>query len=148
MAATHEPSTEVGDNKGVADHLIESVYGFILLVTVGGWSVAGFAVWIPLLVRTTTLLAASVFYATLFRDAARVQNAQRSLHFAVRFYVRGFDHFICFYRQRHEPEAPLGLFEPLSEMKWKELLIECAWVIGVWAGLYFIVGGAVDALVA
>lgn len=131
---------------GVAERLIELVYRFILVVTVGGWSIVGFAVWVPLLVRTTTLLAASVFYATLFRDTARVRNAQQSLHFAVRFYIRGFEHFTSFYRQRHEPEAPLGLFEPLSEMKWKEMLVEMAWVVGVWAGVYLVVGTAFETL--
>jgi len=53
-------------------YLIESVYAFILVVTVGGWAVLGFPVWLPLLVRTTTLLAGSVFYASLFRDQPRM----------------------------------------------------------------------------
>lgn len=144
--AVVQDRTATSASVGVADRLIEGVYGFILIVTVGAWAIAGFAVWIPLLVRTTTLLAASVFYATLFRDTARVRNAQQSLHFAVRFYIRGFDHFVSFYRQRHEPETPLGLFEPLSEMKWKELSIECAWVVGVWLGVYFLLGGVRAAL--
>lgn len=133
----HLPST--GPRTGVGDYLIEFVYALILVLTVGGWSIAGFAVWVPLLVRTTTLLAAAVFYSTLFRDQARVINAQYTLHFAVRFYVRGFEHFLTFYRQRHDPEPPPGLLEPLSEMKWKELLIECLWVIGVWVGVYILV---------
>lgn len=122
---------------GVGHYLIEGVYAFILVVTVGAWAVIGFAVWLPLLVRSTTLLAGSVFYASLFRDQARVTHAQRSVHFAVRFYVRGFGHFLAFYRQRHEPEPPAGLFEPLTTMKWRELLVECAWVVGVWAVSYF-----------
>jgi len=124
-----------------ADLLIEAVYRVILLVTITGWTIVGFAVWVPLLIRTTTLLGAAVFYATLFRDRVRVLNAQASVHFAVRFYVRGFEHFLAFYRQRHEPEPPLGLLEPLSEMKWKELLIECFWVVGVWAALSFFLRG-------
>ena len=138
MTLIEDPSSTVV-RTGAGDYLIEAVYSFILVVTVGGWALAGFAVWIPLLVRTTTLLAAAVFYATLFRDQARVVNAQRSLHFAVRFYVRGFEHFLTFYRQRHDPEPPIGLFEPLSEMKWKELVVECIWVLGVWAGIYLVV---------
>jgi hypothetical protein len=121
--------------------LVEIVYRVILVVTITGWTVVGFFVWVPLLVRTTTLLAASVFYATLFRDQARVVTAQNALHFAVRFCVRGFEHFLKFYRERHEPEPPGGLFEQLSEMKWKELVVECVWVLGVWAGVYLIVHG-------
>lgn len=138
MALNEEPSSTVV-RTAAGEYLIETVYGFILFVTVGGWALAGFAVWVLLLVRTTTLLAAAVFYATLFRDQARVVNAQRSLHFAVRFYVRGFEHFLTFYRQRHDPEPPMGLFEPLSDMKWKELVVECVWVLGVWAGVYLVV---------
>jgi hypothetical protein len=118
-------------------YLIEAVYGLILVVTVLTWSVVGFAVWVPLLVRSTSLLAGAVFYSSLFRDQARVTNAQRSVHFAVRFYIRGFAHFLSFYQQRHDPEPPIGLFEPISDMKWKELLVECAWVVGVWTVGYF-----------
>lgn len=120
----------------VAEFLIESVYALILLTTVSTWTIVGFAVWVPLLVRTTSFLAASVFYATLFRDPARVINAEQAVHFAVRFYARGFAHFLVFYRQRHDPEPPLGILEPLSDMKWKELLIESVWVVGVWVVLY------------
>lgn len=138
------PSPELPSRAG--DYLIEGVYGMILVVTVSAWSIAGFAVWVPLLVRTTTLLAAAVFYVTLFRDQARVLNAQRSLHFAVRFYVRGFEHFLTFYRQRHDPDPPAGLFEPLAEMKWKELMVECFWVVGVWIGIYFVFHSLVAAL--
>jgi hypothetical protein len=131
---THEDSVP---DTGFGHHLIESVYALILLVTVGAWTLLGFAVWFPLLVRTTTLLAGSVFYSSLFRDQARVVHAQRSVHFAVRFYVRGFEHFLAFYRQRGEPDPPVGLFEPLTAMKWKELLVECVWVVAVWTVTYF-----------
>ena len=122
---------------GFGHYLKEGVYAFILVVTVGAWTVIGLAVWLPLLVRSTTLLAGTVFYHSLFRDQGRVAHAQRSVHFAVRFYVRGFEHFLGFYRQRGEPEQPVGLFEPLTAMKWKELLIECGWVLGVWVVSYF-----------
>ena len=148
MTLAEDPQSSTTESTGVGEHLIEGVYALILVVTVGGWSVAGFAVWVPLLVRTTTLLAAAVFYATLFRDQARVINAERTLHFAVRFYVRGFEHFLTFYRQRHDLEPPPGLFEPLSQMKWKELLIECGWVVGVWAVIYLLVHGVVAAMAA
>lgn len=120
------------------ERLIEMVYVLILLVTVAGWTLIGFAVWVPLLIRTTTLLAGTVFYATLFRDRARVVLAEQRLHFAVRFYVSGFQHFINFYRQRHDQEAPIGLFEPLSELRWKELAVECVWIAGVWVVLYVV----------
>jgi hypothetical protein len=120
----------------MADHLVEAVYAVVLVVTVSAWALVGFAVWVPLVVRSTMLLAAVVFYATLFRDLARIANAERALHFAVRLYVRGFDHFLAFYRHRLEPEPPVGLLEPLSEMKWKELLVQCLWVILVWAAGY------------
>jgi hypothetical protein len=126
--------------------LIEGVYAFILVVTVGVWTVLGFVVWMPLLVRTTTILAGSVLYASLFRDQPRVVHAQRSVHFAVRFYVKGFEHFFVFYRQRHEPDPPVGLLEPLTTMKWKELLVECVWVIGVWTVTYFVVHSLVVVL--
>ena len=136
-AVQNAPPT--GSPSGAGDYLIEGVYALILVVTVGGWAIAGFGVWVPLLVRTTTLLAAAVFYATLFRDQPRVTSAERSLHFAVRFYVRGFEHFLAFYRHRHDPEPPIGLLEPLSDMKWLELFIECLWVVGVWTVLYIVV---------
>ncbi|HEY5177585.1 MAG TPA: hypothetical protein VII95_18660 [Terriglobales bacterium] len=145
MSSVQDPPA-AETSTGAGNYLIEGVYVLILVVTVGGWTVAGFAVWVPLLIRTTTLLAAAVFYATLFRDQARVINAQRSLHSAVRFYVRGFEHFLSFYRQRHDPEPPVGLFEPLSEMKWKELLVECVWVVGVWAILYFVTHSLIGGL--
>ena len=119
------------------DLLIEIVYTLVLLTTVGGWTIAGFLVWVPLLIRTTTHLVAVVFYSTLFRDQARVGKAEQYLHLAVRFYLRGFEHFINFYRQRHAPEPPSGLLEPLSEMKWKELLVECIWIVGAWGILYY-----------
>ena len=131
---------------GFGYFLIESVYAVILCVSIGAWTILGFAVWLPLLVRTTTLLAGSVFYHSLFRDQPRVMHAQRSVNFAVRFYVKGFAHFIVFYRERHKPDPPVGLFEPLTAMKWRELLVECAWVVGVWAVTYFVVHSLVVAL--
>ena len=126
--------------------IIESVYAFILIVTVSTWTILGFFVWLPLLVRSTTILAGSVFYASLFSDQPRVVLAKKNVHFAVRFYVRGFDHFLTFYRQRHEPESPLGLFEPLTEMKWKELLVECIWVFGVWILTYLVTHSLIENL--
>ena len=56
-------------------------------------------------------------------DVLVVAAGVGSVHFAVRFYVRGFEHFVVFYRQRAEPDPPVGLFEPLTAMKWKELLM-------------------------
>ena len=127
-------------------YLIESVYAVILAVTVGAWAVLGFVVWVPLLVRTTSILAGTVFYVSLFRDQARVAQAQANVHFAVRFYARGFEHFLVFYRQRAEPETPVGLFEPLTTMTGRELLVECAWVVTVWVVTVFSVNAAVSAL--
>lgn len=134
--ATIESTPRPYHPTGVSGFLIEAVYFLILIVTVGGWTVVGFCVWVPLLIRTTTILAAAVFYATLFQDQDRVTNAERGLNLAVRFYLRGFDHFITFYRHRHDVERPGGVFGRLSDMKWKELLVECLWVVGVWSVLY------------
>ena len=128
------PRTPRVSRHGFADLLIEIVYALVLVTTVGGWTVAGFLVWVPLLIRTTTHLVAVVFYSTLVDDQARVTRAERHLHLAVRFYVRGFEHFINFYRQRHAAETLTGL---LTEMKWRELVVECIWVIAAWALLYF-----------
>jgi len=122
---------------GVGFVVVEIVYKFILVLTVGTWAIIGLAVWIPLLMRVTTVLAGAVFYSTLFRDQARVLKAQQAVHFGVRFYIRGFQHFIEFYRQRNDPEPPVGLLEPLTVMKWAELLIECVWVLVVWALTYW-----------
>jgi hypothetical protein len=127
-------------------YLIEAVYAAILGVTVGAWTLLGFVVWVPLLVRTTTLLAGTVFYVSLFRDPARLAHAQSRVHFAVRFYTRGFQHFLAFYRQRGEPEQPVGLFEPLSTMTRNELLVEGAWVVTVWIATAFAVRAAASAL--
>ena len=124
---------------GAATYIVEAIYFVIVVATIGGWAVAGFVVWVPLLVRTTVIFAGSVFYANLFRDAARVRNAERALHFAVRFYIDGFRHFLLFYRYRHDTEAPVGLLEPLSEMRWKEMLVECLWVSAVWGATYWFV---------
>ena len=127
-------------------YLIEGVYAVILAVTVGAWAVLGFVVWVPLLVRYTTLLAGTVFYVSLFRDPARLAHAQSRVHFAVRFYKRGFEHFLTFYRKRGEPEQPVGLFEPLTTMTRNELLVEGAWVGTVWIAAAFAFRTAASAL--
>ena len=126
--------------------LIEGVYAVILVVTVGAWSVLGFVVWVPLLVRSTTLLAGTVFYISLFRNAARLADAQSEVHFAVRFYARGFEHFLAFYRRRREPETPAGLFEPLTTMTRGDVLVECAWIFTVWLVTVFTVNAAASSL--
>ena len=131
---------------GVAHTLIEAVYGITLFVTIGAWAVFGFAVWIPLLVRSTIILVRALFYASLFRDAARVANAQLFVHFAVGFYKRGFEHFLGFYRRRTEREAPTGLFEPLTAMTGKQLVIECVWAVGVWVATFFVLSRILAAL--
>jgi hypothetical protein len=141
MTVLQDPPSSSVSRHTLADHLVEGVYAVVLVVTVTAWGVVGFAVWVPLVVRSTMLLAAVVFYSTLFSDLARIANAERALHFAVRLYVRGFEHFLGFYRHRHDPEPPVGLLEPLSDMKWKELVVQCLWVILVWVAGYLMVGG-------
>lgn len=140
MASSSDSSahSQNGQHHGLARYLIESVYAIILGMTVGGWTVIGFVVWVPLLIRTTTVLAGAVLYATLFHDQGRIANSQQAVHFAVGFYVLGFQHFVLFYRQRHDPQPQMGLFEPLAAMRWKELAVECAWVLGVWVVLYWL----------
>lgn len=115
-----------------AHYLIESVYAVILGITVAAWTVLGFVVWVPLLVRNTLLLTATVFYVSLFRDPARLAHARARVGFATRFYGRGFEHFLAFYRQRGEQETPVGLFEPLTAMTRRDVLVECSWVASVW----------------
>ena len=119
-------------------YLIEGVYIFILVVTIVTWTIFGLIVWLPLLFRTTTIFAGTVFYASLFRDQARVIEAQKNVFFAVRFYIRGFKHFLNFYKQRHQSDELVGLLEPLSKMQWQELLVECIWVFSFWIGTYLI----------
>jgi hypothetical protein len=131
---------------GVAYVLIEAVYRITLFVTIGAWAVFGFAVWIPLLVRSTIILARALFHASLFRDAARVTNAQLFVHFAVGFYKRGFEHFLGFYRQRGQREAPNGLFEPLTAMNAKQFVIECGWAVGVWLLAFFVMRVTITAI--
>ena len=126
--------------------LIESVYAVILVVTVGGWAVLGFVAWVPLLVRATILLAGTVFYVSLFRDPEKLAHAQRSVHFAVRLYARGFEHFLTFYRKRGEPVTPVGLFEPLTSMTRDDLLVEGVWVGTVWMAAVFAMNAAASAL--
>ena len=135
MTVVQEPEpTGTEEVRTVAGaYLIEGVYALILCVTVSAWAVVGFLVWFPLLVRITSILAATVLYANYFGDHHRVVNARRALHFASKFYVRGFEHFLTFYRQRHDPDPPPGLFEPVTEMRWRELLVECLWVVLVWS---------------
>ena len=122
---------------GAANGLIETIYRIMLVVTVGGWAVFGFVVWVPLLVRATIILARAVFHASLFRDEARIANARLFVHFAVGFYMRGFEHFIDFYRQRMAGHPPTGLFESLTAMTAKHLLVECSWAVGVWVAAYY-----------
>jgi hypothetical protein len=127
-------------------YLIEGVYALILVVTMGAWAVLGFVVWVPLLVRATILLAGTVFYVSLFRDPEKLAHAQRSVHFAVRLYARGFEHFLTFYRKRGEPVTPVGLFEPLTAMTRDDFLIDGVWVATVWLAAVFAVNAAAAAL--
>ena len=141
-----DESPSVSHTATVADHIIEVVYRVILVATVAAWTFVGFLAWVPLLIRTTAFFAAAVFYATLFGDQDRVTAAEQSVKFAVDFYVRGFHHFSDFYVHRHDPARPVGLLGPLKEMKWRELLIESLWVVGVWFGLYQLIKAGLLAL--
>ena len=116
--------------------LIECVYAVILGVTIGSWTVLGFVVWVPLLVRNTMLLAGTVLYVSLYRDQAKLSYAQGQVQFAARFYARGFEHFLSFYRQRGEPYPPVGLFEPLTTVTRGDLLVDGLWVITVWGAVW------------
>jgi hypothetical protein len=133
--ATMEGVAAHNTDHGLGRLLIEAVYFLILVVTVTGWTVIGFLVWVPLLIRTTMLLTAVVLYATLFGDQDRVVRAEQGLYIAVRFYLRGFEHFMNFYRQRHEARPQGGLLP--SEVRWKEMIVQCAWVIVAWSAVYF-----------
>lgn len=127
-------------------YLTEIVYGAILGVTVALWAVLGFVIWVPLLVRGTTLFAATVLYVSLIRDYERLALARQSVHFAVRFYARGFEHFFMFYRLRQEPESPVGLLEPLAVLTRRDLLIQGAWVASVWVVAVLTASNAATAL--
>jgi hypothetical protein len=116
--------------------LIEGVYAVILGVTIGSWTVLGFVVWVPLLVRNTIFLAGTVFYVSLYRNQATLAYAQGQVQFAARFYARGFEHFLSFYRQRAEPYPPVGLFEPLTTMARGDLLVDGLWVVTVWGAAW------------
>ena len=129
-----------------AQNLIEGVYAVILVVTMGAWAILGFVVWVPLLVRNTIFLTGSVFYASLLRDQVIVADAKDAVVFAARFYARGFEHFRAFYRQRYEPEAPVGLFQPLTTMTRGDFLVEGLWVGTVWVGAAFALNAAVSLL--
>ena len=129
----HVPST--GDY--LAQRLIEGVYAVILGVTLAAWTVIGFVVWVPLLVRHTAFLAGTVFYCSLIRDQLKVAEAQGRVQFAARFYARGFEHFLEFYRRRREPEAPVGLVEPLTTMTRGGLLAESALILAVWVAIVY-----------
>lgn len=138
--AVRGSSTSTEEETRAGNVLIEGVFGFILCVTVVAWAVVGFVVWIPLLVRTTTSFAGAVLYGSLFPDDKRVERAAGSVHFAVRFFSRGFKHFVDFHKHRHDPQRETrGILKPISGQRWKELLVECAWVAGVWGVGY--IGG-------
>jgi hypothetical protein len=128
VVSSHDP------HGGLGGFLIELVYLFILIVTVTGWTVVGFFVWVPLLIRMTMVLTGVVLYSALVGEKDRVTHAQQGLYFAVRFYLRGFEHFITFYRQRHEGEPQGGLLP--SEIRWKEMIVQCVWVIVAWGIIY------------
>jgi hypothetical protein len=81
------------------------------------------------------LLTATVLYSTLLGDKDRVVQAERGLNFAVRFYLRGFEHFINFYRHRHESEQQEGLIP--EQIQWREMIVQCAWVVVAWTIVYF-----------
>lgn len=133
--ATIEAVTTQHTDRGLGSLLVEAVFLFILVVTVGGWAIVGFLVWVPLLIRTTMLLSATVLYSTLFGDQDRVVNAEQNLYFAVRFYLRGFEHFVNFYRRRHEATPKAGLLP--SKIHWKEMVVQCVWVAVAWSLVYF-----------
>lgn len=123
-----------GDRFG--QHLIEGVYVVILGVTMSAWSVLGFLVWVPLLVQNTIFLAGTVFYVSLFRDQIKLAEAQGRVQFATRFYARGFEHFRVFYRQRGQPDTPVGFFEPLAPMTRGDFLVQGLWVVTVWGAVW------------
>jgi hypothetical protein len=133
--ATIEVVTTQDSRHGLGSFLIEAVYLLILIVTVGGWTIVGFVVWVPLLIRTTMLLSATVLYSTLFGDQDRVLLAEQGLYFAVRFYIRGFEHFVNFYCNRHEGKPQGGLLP--SKIHWKEMIVQCVWVVLAWGLVSF-----------
>ena len=143
-AIEHQNVPSIGDR--LAQHLIEGVYAVTLAVTTAAWAVLGFLVWVPLLVRNTILLAGTVFYASLIRDQISVAAAKDCVQFAARFYGRGFEHFRAFYRQRSAPEAPVGLFEPLTGMTRGDLLVDFLWVVTVWVAAAFAANAAASIL--
>jgi hypothetical protein len=132
--AAIESAPFIGDRFG--QRLIEAVYGVILALTMSAWAVLGFVVWVPLLVQHTIFLAGTVFYVSLFRDQIKLAHAQGRVQFATRFYANGFEHFLAFYRQRGQPDTPVGLFEPLTAMTRGDFLVEGAWVVTVWGALW------------
>jgi hypothetical protein len=134
QVATLEVVSSHDAHGGLGGLLIELVYLLILIVTVTGWTVVGFLVWVPLLIRMTMVLTGVVLYSALVGDKDPVTKAQQGLYFAVRFYLRGFEHFITFYRERHEGEPQGGLLP--SKIRWQEMIVQCVWVIVAWGIIY------------
>jgi hypothetical protein len=62
---------------------------FVLTLSISMWTVLGFLVWVPLLLRAVLLMAAAVLYSTLLRRDTR--RAEARLAHAMEFYPRGYE---------------------------------------------------------
>jgi hypothetical protein len=70
------------------NNLVKVVMGLMFVVVVFAWSVIGFLLWIPLLVRATTVFSAMVVHATM--SGQRLDGLRGHLEAACRFYPNGF----------------------------------------------------------
>jgi hypothetical protein len=107
--------------------LILGIGGFVLLI----WSVVGFYLWIPLLIRTCAAFSAAIIGTVV--SGHDMSRAERALNEAIVFYSKGFAVITQSIRRVWDGRAVEPTIEGQTPISWKRSIIEFCLATVMWS---------------
>jgi len=130
LSAVEQAVEQPLDTQPPVSRLNEAFTRGALAICLLGWSVVGFFLWIPRMVRAVVVFSIALVQSTLTETSAEV--AGKRLRSAANFYRRGFVGAVDAIRPRAEVARQDGEPEPRGGLDGGLIVRETAWAIVVW----------------
>ncbi len=115
----------------MVQHIINVIRFVVVVIVLLLWTIIGFIIWIPLLIRMIAYFSGMITIST-FRKTD-IREAQNRLNFAIEFYINGFKKVVDVWKRDSGEEIKLKDNESLSIIPLlKSLAIDIVWTIIFW----------------
>lgn len=128
--ARQERADATSEDKSIVSRLNEAFTWGALVVCLAGWTVVGFFLWIPRVIRAVLMFSLSLVQATV--RETDLAGPGRRLRSAANFYRRGFVSAVDSIRPSEENRGPSGTSDADLSIEGSLILRETAWALFVW----------------